>query len=50
MSTTPARFTLYSGPLGMFWAMARIAALEKGLDFGLAMVRLVALRWLAGRP
>jgi hypothetical protein len=34
----------------MFGAMASIAALEKGLDFALATVRLVASRWLAGRP
>jgi glutathione S-transferase len=34
----PGRFTLYSGPLSMFGAKAQIAALEKGLDFELAMV------------
>jgi glutathione S-transferase len=35
---TTARITLYSGPLSMFGAKARIAALEKGLDFDLVMV------------
>lgn len=35
---TPARFTLYSGPLSMFGAKAQIAALEKRLDFDLVMV------------
>jgi glutathione S-transferase len=38
MSSQPARFTLYSGPLSMFGAKAQIAALEKGLDFDLIMV------------
>jgi glutathione S-transferase len=38
MNTTPARFTLYTGPLSMFGAKARIAALEKGLAFDLVMV------------
>lgn len=33
-----SRFTLYSGPLSMFGAKARIAALEKHLDFDLVMV------------
>jgi glutathione S-transferase len=32
------RMRLYSGPLSMFGAKAQIAALEKGLDFELAMV------------
>jgi glutathione S-transferase len=38
MSTSPTRFTLYSGPLSMFGAKVQIAALEKGLDFDLVMV------------
>lgn len=35
---TPARFTLFSGPLSMFGAKAQIAALEKGVVFDLVMV------------
>jgi glutathione S-transferase len=39
MRSQPARITLYSGPLSMFGAKAQIAALEKGVDFDLIMVR-----------
>ncbi|MCJ0764723.1 glutathione S-transferase family protein [Variovorax terrae] len=38
LTSLPARFTLYSGPLSMFGAKAQIAALEKGLEFNLVMV------------
>ena len=38
MSTSPSRFTLYSGPLSMFGAKTQIAALEKGLAFDLVIV------------
>jgi hypothetical protein len=34
--TSPALFTLYTGPLSMFGAKAEIAAREKGLDFASA--------------
>ncbi len=38
MTSTPSRFTLYTGPLSMFGAKAQIAALEKGLDFDVVLV------------
>lgn len=36
--TSPALFTLYTGPLSMFGAKAEIAALEKGIPFERVMV------------